>query len=115
MSPIAPAILPSLAQEHKERVWDTFRGDRSYYDLNHSAFLPKEIKDIFRTSVVLVRLLSGGDDTRLTEAIEKMSTLMDEANVRHYRKDVQGADHDYGLILQGLGDEAYMFWRDAFA
>lgn len=115
ISSIAPAILPSLADEPEERVVDTFRGDQSYYDLNHPGFLIKEKKDILRTSGVLVRLLSGADDFRLTKAIDNMSVLMDEAGVKHYKGDIPGAGYEYGLILNGLGDEACNFWKDAFA
>ncbi|KAJ5621332.1 hypothetical protein N7528_006115 [Penicillium herquei] len=114
VSPIAPAILPSLDNEPKERVWDTFRGDQGYYDLNHPAQLLREKKEQLKSATIRVRLLSGGDDTRLTEAIQLLSELMADAGVEHYRKDVLGAGHEYDLILQGLGDDAYGFWKDAF-
>ncbi|KAJ5730332.1 uncharacterized protein N7483_004840 [Penicillium malachiteum] len=114
VSPIAPAILPSLDNEPKERVWDTFRGDQGYYDLNHPAHLLREKKEQVKSATIRVRLLSGGDDTRLTEAIQLLSKLMADAGVEHYRKDVLGAGHEYDLILQGLGDDAYGFWKDAF-
>ncbi|KAJ5707342.1 hypothetical protein N7488_007143 [Penicillium malachiteum] len=114
VSPIAPAILPSLDNEPKERVWDTFRGDQGYYDLNHPAQLLREKKEQLKSATIRVRLLSGGDDTRLTEAIQLLSELMAEAGVEHYRKDVLGAGHEYDLILQGLGDDAYGFWKHAF-
>ncbi|OJJ45900.1 hypothetical protein ASPZODRAFT_17333 [Penicilliopsis zonata CBS 506.65] len=115
VSSIAPAVLPSLANEPKERVWDTFRGDQSYYDKEHPLFLLREKSEELRTATIRVRLLSGGDDTRLTEAIAKMSAVMNELGVVHYRKDIAGAGHEYDQILEGLADDAFTFWNDAFA
>ncbi|CAK7206062.1 hypothetical protein SEUCBS139899_008845 [Sporothrix eucalyptigena] len=115
VSSIGPAILPSLANEPRERVWDTFRGDQSYYDQNHPTFLLKEKADVLRNSGLRLRLLSGGDDTRLAEAIEVLSKLMDEVGVQHYRRDIAGAGHDFELILNGLGSDAAGFWKDAFS
>jgi hypothetical protein len=84
------------------RIWDTFKGSQEYYDECHPVTTVKQKKETLHKSGVLARLLSGGDNLRLTEAIAILSKVMDEADVKHYRKDVVGAGHEFDLILKGL-------------
>ncbi|CAK7198340.1 hypothetical protein SEUCBS139899_001001 [Sporothrix eucalyptigena] len=114
VSPVAAAILPSLSMEPKERVWDTFRDSQEYYDACHPKTLLKQNKEQLQAATLRVRLLSGGDDVRLADAIEVLSQLMTEAHIVHYRKDIAGAGHEYDMIVKGLGEEAWDFWKQAF-
>ncbi|CAK7233214.1 hypothetical protein SCUCBS95973_008520 [Sporothrix curviconia] len=120
ISAIAPAILASLANEPKVRIWDTFRGSQAYYDENHPVTLvttkAAELRAAATSSSggLRLRLLSGGDDLRLTDAIARLSSVLDEVGVPHERQDVAGAGHEYDLILAGLGDNAAGFWSRAF-
>lgn len=84
------------------RIWDIFKGSQEYYDECYPVTIVKQKKETLRKSGVLARLLSGGDDLRLTVAIASLSKVMDEADVKHYRKDVVGAGHEFDLILKGL-------------
>ncbi|CAK7227537.1 hypothetical protein SBRCBS47491_006603 [Sporothrix bragantina] len=123
ISAIAPAILSSLKDEPQVRIWDTFRGSQAYYDENHPLTLATNKAEALRTAVtsperetrgLRIRLLSGGDDLRLTDAIARLSSVLDEVGVPHERQDVPGAGHEYDLILAGLGDNAAGFWGRAF-
>ncbi|OJJ51057.1 hypothetical protein ASPZODRAFT_127061 [Penicilliopsis zonata CBS 506.65] len=113
-SSVAPALMLKLADEPRERVWDTFRDDQGYYEKNHPLTLIKEQKEALRSSQLSVRLLSGGDNPALIEVFDLMSRELTDANIKHIARHFEEAGHEYERILAGLGDGAYTFWRDAF-
>lgn len=111
LSSIAGALLPRLDQEPAERVDDTFFKSQEYYDQCHPSNLL--VANRARLGATVVRLLSGADDGRLTDAIARMATVMDQVGMRHRAVEVQDVDHDYEAILHGCGEYATSFWAEA--
>ncbi|MFF0079148.1 alpha/beta hydrolase [Streptomyces canus] len=111
VSAIAPAVLRDMSQEPEERIANTFFGDHAYYQavapwtllLANSPEIRNHLK---------VRLLAGTEDTRLVAAVRELARDLTGLGVTHEHYEVEGADHEYPDIIDGVGDKYYAFWRD---
>ena len=114
ISAVAPAILPDLKDEPKERTFDTFFDDEAYYDANGPWSLARENAAALRHGCA-IRLLAGDQDARLRSAVVGFHQLLTQLGITHQFSEVKGAGHVYKDIVAGLGDEGFAFWRRAFA
>jgi S-formylglutathione hydrolase FrmB len=112
ISAVAPAILPDLKDEPRERTADTFFDDEEYYDANHPSSLAGRNAAALRSCAI--RVLSGAGDERLRGAIGNFEQLLSRLAIPHRFVEVRDVGHDYQAIVSGLGDEGFAFWRDAF-
>lgn len=111
VSAIAPAVLRDMSLEPDERVANTFFGDQAYYDavapwtllLSNSPEIRNHLK---------VRLLVGTWDTRLVAAVRDLATDLGKLDVRYELHEIEGVDHEYPEIIDGVGDAYFAFWRD---
>ena len=113
ISSVAPAILPDLKDEPRERTFDTFGDDEAYYDANGPWALARANATALRQGCA-IRLLAGDEDARLRSAITGFHELLTELGIPHQSSEVSGAGHVYEDIVGGLGDEGFAFWRQAF-
>jgi enterochelin esterase-like enzyme len=113
ISSVAPAILPDLRDEPRERTFDTFGDDEAYYDANGPWTLARTNASALRQGTV-IRLLAGDQDARLRSAILALDGLLTELGIPHVFAEVNGAGHVFRDIVEGLGDDAFAFWRRAF-
>jgi enterochelin esterase-like enzyme len=113
ISAVAPAILQDLADEPKERTFDTFGDDEAYYDANGPWALARANAAALARGCA-IRLLAGAEDARLRSAIRGFDQLLTELGIPHQLAEVKGAGHAYQDIVTGLGDENCAFWRRAF-
>ena len=113
ISSVAPAILPDLKDEPRERTFDTFGDDEAYYDANGPWTLARANATALRQGCA-IRLLAGDEDARLRSAITGFDGLLTELGIPHQSSEVRGAGHVYEDIVGGLGDEGFAFWRQAF-
>jgi enterochelin esterase-like enzyme len=113
ISSVAPSILRSLEDEPKERTFDTFGDDRAYYDANGPWALAKENAAALRQGA-LIRVLAGGEDTRLQPTIIAFHGLLATLEIPNQFVEVNGAGHLYQAIILGLGNDGFSFWNQAF-
>lgn len=114
VSCICPAVLPSLDLEPRERVWDTFHGNQAFYDFNHPKHLVKEHQAAIRSSGLRLRLIHDAEDTRLGEACPAFIAAVKAVGVPATQTDISGSDHKPEILLDGLKDHAFSFWKDVF-
>jgi len=114
ISSVAPAILPDLKDEPRERTFDTFGEDEAYYDANGPWTLARENAPALRKGCT-IRLLAGDEDARLRSAIIGFHELLTELGIPHQFAEVKGAGHVYEDIVRGLPDGGFAFWRRAFS
>ena len=114
ISSVAPAILPDLKDEPRERTFDTFGDDEAYYAANGPWTLARENAPALRKGCT-IRLLAGDEDARLRSAIIRFHELLSELGIPHQFSEVKGAGHVYEDIVRGLPDGGFAFWRRAFS
>jgi len=114
ISSVAPAILQDLSAEPRARTLDTFGDDEAYYDANGPWTLVRENAAVLRQGTA-IRLLAGDQDARLRSAIMAFDELLTQLAIPHEFSEVQGAGHVYQDVVDGLGQEGYAFWRQAFS
>jgi enterochelin esterase-like enzyme len=114
VSAVAPAILQDLSDEPRERTFDTFGDDEAYYDANGPWTLARTNVTALRQGTA-IRLLAGDRDARLRAAIMAFDRLLTGLDVPHQFTEVEGAGHVYRAIIEGLGEDGYAFWRQAFS
>jgi enterochelin esterase-like enzyme len=112
VSSVAPAILPDLKDEPRERTFDTFGDDEAYYDANGPWALTPASAAALRSGCA-IRLLAGDEDARLRSAIVGFHDLLTQLGIPHQFAEVKGAGHVYEDVVSGLGDEGFAFWRRA--
>ncbi|WP_405926752.1 alpha/beta hydrolase [Streptomyces sp. NBC_00035] len=110
VSAIASPLLKDLSMEPDERVANTFFGDQAYYDaVSPWTLLLANSPEIRNHSKV--RLMVGSRDERLVGVVREMDEMLATLGVEHEYHVVAGADHDYPVLLDGLGDRYAAFWR----
>ena len=114
ISAVAPAILQDLSDEPRERTFDTFGDDETYYDANGPWVLARANAAALRRACA-IRLLAGDQDARLRSAIVAFRELLTQLGIPHQLSEVRGTGHVYEDILGGLGDEGFAFWRRVFS
>ncbi|KAL3294061.1 cytochrome P450 [Colletotrichum asianum] len=112
VSAIGPAVLRSLAEEPRERVWDTFQGDQRYYDLNHPINLLEEKSQAIHFAPLHIRLLVGSDDTRLVEAVKSLADSLQRCGILHRNIGVPNIGHDYVAVMEATQPGIYTFWDE---
>ena len=112
ISSVAPAILPDLSDEPRERTFDTFFDDEAYYDANGPWTLARENAAALRRGTT-IRILAGEQDTRLRSALVAFDGVLSRLSIPHEVTEVKGAGHVYRDILRGLGNDGFAFWRRA--
>ncbi|KAF0315497.1 esterase [Colletotrichum asianum] len=112
VSAIGPAVLRSLAEEPRERVWDTFQGDQRYYDLNHPINLLEEKFQAIHFAPLHIRLLVGSDDTRLVEAVKSLADSLQRCGILHRNIGVPNIGHDYVAVMEATQPGMYTFWDE---
>ena len=112
ISAVAPAILPDLSDEPRERTFDTFFDDEAYYDANGPWALARENATALRQGST-IRILGGDQDARLRSTLVAFHEVLARLDIPHEFTEVKGAGHVYKDILRGLGDDGLAFWRRA--
>jgi enterochelin esterase-like enzyme len=113
ISSVAPSILRNLSDEPRERTFDTFSDDQAYYDANHPWSLAQTNVMALRRETV-IRLLAGSQDARLRPTLLAFHEHLAALKIPHHFGEVPGAGHLYNAIINGLGNEAFTFWQQAF-
>src|SRR5208337_337358 len=113
ISSVAPSILRNLSDEPIERIVDTFGGDRANYNANGPWTLAEANADALKKGTK-IRLLAGDQDFRLQSAINSLHDPLTKLSIPHLFTQVKGAGHQYDVIIKGLGDGAFAFWKEAF-
>lgn len=112
VSAIGPAVLRSLAEEPRERVWDTLQGDQKYYSLNSPINLLKEKSQAIQSAPLHIRLLVGSDDTRLVEAVKSLADSVQRWGILYSNICVPHIGHDYVAVMEATQPETYTFWDE---
>lgn len=112
VSPIGPAVLRSLAEEPRERVWDTLQGDQKYYNLNPPINLLKEKSQAIQSAPLHIRLLVGSDDIILVEAVKSLADSLQRCGILYSNICVPHIGHDYVAVMEATQPETYTFWDE---
>ena len=113
ISSVAPSILRNLSDEPIERTVDTFGGSQEVYEANHPWTLAgQQVVELRRNTKI--RLLAGDEDFRQRSAITSLHDRLAELKIPHQFAEIQGVGHQYDAIIDGLGDDAFSFWKQAF-
>lgn len=114
ISAVAPSILRDMGEEPRYRTCYTFDDDQDYYEQVGPWRLAELYAKNLRQEKTNLRILSGEDDSRLQPTLNEYHEWLKELNIEHTFMVVEGAGHNYQDILEGYGEEAFVFWASAF-
>lgn len=112
LSSICPSILKDMSLEPWQRTRNTFFEDQAYYEAASPWVLARGNCHEIRQHVK-VRLMSGSLDERLIAVNRELDGVLAELEIPHQNFEVEGADHEYPDIIDGIGDAYFAFWRDS--
>ncbi len=109
VSAVAPSILKDMGEEPAERTEDAFSGDQRYYDAVGPWTLTVGNAPALRQRS-RIRLLAGGEDTRLVAVLREYAALLTSLGIPHEFIEVPGVGHDYPAIVDGIGGRYAEYW-----
>ena len=113
ISSVGPSILRNIKDEPIELTVPTF-GDQEDYDENAPWTLAERNAAALKHDTA-IRLLAGDQDFRLRDAIRSFDADLTRLAIPHEFQEIAGAGHQYDVIIEGMGDAAFAFWKQAFS
>jgi len=102
-----------IAERHSRLFREAFGGDKAYFEKNSPWTLLKdnadELKGKTRVRVVV------GDEDGLYGGNKEFHQALDRRGVKNDFETVKGVGHDYQKLYDGLGDEAFSFYKKHLA
>jgi hypothetical protein len=108
------AVIPGGASaEARERAWQTYGGDLEYFKAQSPWVLAEQNAAAIRGTGTRVRQCLGDRDTMLAKnrEFDAHLTILD---IPHTFTIVPGVGHQSLLLLNGLGEANWEFYREVF-
>ena len=115
ISAVAPSILRDLSEEPGYRTYYTFGGDQDYYEEVGPWNLARVNARKQKAESTNLRILAGERDSHLLPTLQDYHEWLKKYQIDHTFVTIKGVGHDYQDILEGYGQNAWLFWANAFS